>query len=283
MEINDSGVDVFEGLDFTAADVEPTKGSKGKKTTKPKTRAVEPETDMEEPVEKKKTKKKVSIPPPTEEEAEAKQKLLMILTHYGTSPRLGAYLKKMGFKNLNSTIVQKKSVAELEELVARVRFCSNNKTNDASQDALIKTVMKGTESLTTLASRGRVDISGTTERCFADEDWLDMLEQIKIEYLSFAQMSLPVRFGMSTVGIAMSVMKEKAVARVKERDADLLAAPIKPAQPSSSQPGQPQPAKVDNVQQADIVIKIPSFDVPEDKKKKKKSRGADPLVDEPSL
>lgn len=224
--INTGGVNLF---DFKFED-EPEEEKPKKKATKPKLKPKksEPENEEEETEQPKKTKKKVTIPKATEEEAEAKEKLLMILQRYSSSPRLGPMLKKEFKPSLTSSKITRMSIPELEELVTRVRTRCNNKSNTQGQDKMIKLAMQTSENVITGATKGKLDVIGTTEMCFADEEWLDMLEQIKIEYLSFAQMSLPLRFTFATASISYKVAMEKRKEKVIKENPDLLAPPPPP-------------------------------------------------------
>jgi hypothetical protein len=269
MQIADE-LDLFDGLNLND---DPEEKKPAKKKSKAKAKVVEP---VEEPEPEKPKKKKKESKALSEQDSENQQKLLMALNNYASSPRLGPYLKTMGFKNLTSSTMHKKSIAELESLVARVRFCANNKTNANFQDQAIKSVMDIGEKTVTASSRGKINIIGTTDECFRNEEWLDLLEQVKIEYLSFATMSLPVRFGLSTASIAMMVNSKKNLAKVQSENADLLAAPTE-EQKSDLPP--PQTAE----------IQIPDFkSEPEAKpeakaKSKKKKKGEESVLEPPTL
>lgn len=249
MDINEGEMNIFADLNLQEIELEekkkPTKSKAKAKKSKP-----EPADDEDEVKPEKKTKKKVSLESVSLEESEKKQALLMILSHYANSKRFSSYLKKSGFKNLTSTSQHKKTIAELEDLVSRVKYACANKSSETS-DEMIKFVMKGTESLITGVSGGKLDVISTTDECFKDENFLDLLEQMKIEYLSFGRMSLPTRFAMSIAGIGYGVAMKKRLRKIQSENADLLAVPD--AKPDVKQ-------QKESVETPEIVVNVPNFE-----------------------
>lgn len=243
--INDSGIDFFAGLNLQETKPEAKKGGRKPKASKPKS--------DESPDEVKPKKTKATPVKLTDEEIEKKEKLLMTLQQYSSSPRLGPYLKKTFKPLLSSSKIPKMTISELEELVTRVRTVCNNKTNTVGQDKMIRFAMKTSETLVTGMSRGKLDVTGTTDMCFEDEEWLDMLEQIKIEYLSFPTMSLPVRFTFATMSMGYRVAMEKKKDQVVKENADLLAGPL--------------PAPTENEKDHNVDVEIPDFTNPPKAKK----------------
>lgn len=200
-----------------AEEEEPPKKTRAKKATKSvkvkKVAAAEPESKTMEEVKEdiqelldetkpkkttrsKKTKKVEDLDPVAQAEAEKKQALLMVLMHYSENVRFGEYLKRVAPKELYSKTLAKKSLEELEDLVVRVRFVVNNKNGGPISDGMIKGVFTAAENITTRASKGRVLLQGTTNQLWQDEEFLDLMEQIKLEYLNFAAWDPKIRLAM---------------------------------------------------------------------------------------
>ncbi len=58
----------------------------------------------------------------SKEEIKKSQELIVTLTRYGASTRLGPYLSDQGFK-LTATALKKLDVEELQEMLERVKIC----------------------------------------------------------------------------------------------------------------------------------------------------------------
>lgn len=183
-----------------------TKSVKVKKVAEPESKTMDEvkediqelldETKPKKTTRPKKTKKVEDLDPVAQAEAEKKQALLMVLMHYSENVRFGEYLKRVAPKELYSKTLAKKSLEELEDLVVRVRFVVNNKNGGPISDGMIKGVFTAAENITTKASKGRVLLQGTTNQLWQDEEFLDLMEQIKLEYLNFAAWDPKIRLAM---------------------------------------------------------------------------------------
>jgi hypothetical protein len=117
--------------------------------------------------------------------AESKQNMLQVIERYGNNDRFGKYLKTKGFSLCNQVTLSKKSNTELEELVNRVRFCINTKNSTGISDTVLMKLVHTGETVVTENSGGEVVLTGLTERLWSNDKFLDLLETLKLEYMSF--------------------------------------------------------------------------------------------------
>lgn len=196
---------------------------------------------------KKKTKKVEELDADAEKEAQKKQSLLLVLHHYAENKRFAEYLKQVAPKELYSKNLSKKSIEELEEIVVRVRFCVNNKNGGPISDAAIKGVFAYAEMAATRVSRGRVLLQGTTEQLWADEEFLDLLEQLKLEYLNFAKLDPKLQISLIIARTAFAVNGINQHNREMKRREQEVAAVGRPnyeaPPPATSIPSQTQPVQ----------------------------------------
>lgn len=301
---------LFAGLQEevkAAEEQEPPKKTRAKKATKSvkvkksSAAAAEPESKTMEEVKEdiqelldeppkpkrttkpKKTKKVEDLDPVAQAEAEKKQALLMVLMHYSENVRFGEYLKRVAPKELYSKTLAKKSLEELEDLVVRVRFVVNNKNGGPISDGMIKGVFTAAENITTKASKGRVLLQGTTNQLWQDEEFLDLMEQIKLEYLNFAAWDPKIRLAMVVGRTAFMVnainQHEAAKRREDAKHSDLSGdranqqqqhqapaqqqqAPVATQQPAAAPPAQQQ---LYNLPIPPIPVIVPPSDDPIEK------------------
>ena len=143
------------------------------------------------PDKKPRNSKKMKQPDiPTDEMGEKKQDLIMKLIRYGENARFSKYLKDMSFK-LTSGALNNKSVEALEELLSRVRYSIANRSNDTFMDDMIKNGFMNGELLIHMKTRAK--IKGTTALLWQNEQFLDDLEAVKLEYLNFGGISPKAR------------------------------------------------------------------------------------------
>jgi len=132
-------------------------------------------------------------------EAETKQTLVMTVLRYQESTRFTEYLKKQGLIT-KAEKLNKMDIAELKEILVRVRFCLGNRGAGNMIDEFVKMGMSGAEALISLKTKYK--ITGMTEMCFSDEEFLDCYELCKLEYLSFGYIRPELRLMLSTFRIA---------------------------------------------------------------------------------
>lgn len=136
---------------------------------------------------------------------EQHQNLLLILHRYMINDRFSDFLKQHGF-DLKKMNLQKKSIAELEELINRVRLTVNSKHENGFVDGLIEGAIQGSETLITKVSRGQLDLTGLKSELYQNEEFLDLVEQLKLEHLSFIKIDPKIRLAMIVMKTAMRVV-----------------------------------------------------------------------------
>ena len=150
---------------------------------------------------KKRTTKPADIEITDEEKAEAenKQTLVMTVLRYQESARFADYLKKQGLI-YKAEKLNKMDAADLKEILVRVRFCLGNRGAGSMIDELVKGGMTGAEAL--ISVKTKYKITGMTQICFSDDEWLDCFELCKLEYISFGYIRPELRLMLSTFRIA---------------------------------------------------------------------------------
>lgn len=203
LNINDTGLDF--SFDPTPKAPPP---SPVEKEAKPK---VEETNLLEQILAKPKPKRKPRAPKEpkpsqdkktnTSKDGEDKQALIMKLQRYASSERFKKYLKEMGFK-LTMATLNKKSIKQLEELLARVRFSIANRGSNEFVDGFIQKGCLGLE--TVIHNRSKFKVAGTTQLLWQNEQFLDDLEAIKLEYLSFGSVDPKLRMAFTITRTAMT-------------------------------------------------------------------------------
>jgi hypothetical protein len=189
----------FDALQETIAKIEeePVK----KKPGRPKKVKTEPvdekvtEINVDEVKEEKKKPKKKAVKVDPEEPSDDHKELInlrMLLQQYANSPVFKAHLEVV-CPELYDKKLKKKTQAELKELLADVRMAVANKNTASLGDAEIMAVLLWAERFATQASKNKVMLNGTTSRLFADPNFRDTLEEVKLEYLSFTSLSAKTR------------------------------------------------------------------------------------------
>lgn len=133
---------------------------------------------------------------------EEKQTLVMTIMRYQNSKRFGGYLKENGLINKCETL-NKKSAEELKELLVRIRFSVSNRGTDSFIDEMIKAGMSGAEAL--ISAKTKYKVTGMTNMCFTDDEWLDCYELCRLEYMSFSYIRPELRLMLSTFRIGATV------------------------------------------------------------------------------
>ena len=165
----------------------------------------------DKPIKAKKDKvKKETTPKPIEtdtdkqEQDEKHQNLLLILHRYTINDRFKDFLKEHGF-DLKKMNLQKKSCSELEELINRVRLTVNSKHENGFIDSLIAGAVQGSETMITTMSRGKIDLRGLRNELYQNEEFLDLVEQLKLEHLSFVRIDPRLRLTMIVMQTAVRI------------------------------------------------------------------------------
>lgn len=130
------------------------------------------------------------------------QELVLMLSRYGTSKRFGSYLKELNF-NLSMSKLKKMSVPALQDTLIRVRTSVANKNSTSIWENSINSGIDITEKIVTATPLGNhIYLEGLGEALKEDETWLDLLEELQLEYQNLTYVSPQVRltYCLLTVG-----------------------------------------------------------------------------------
>lgn len=132
------------------------------------------------------------------------QELTLMLSRYGTSPRFGDYLKSLCFE-LTPAKLKKQKVDKLEELLERVRVSVANKT---VSDIWTSSIMAGVSMVENVCTNTRLNekikLRGLSEALSEDENFLDLLEELKLNNQNLSYVSPYTRL---TYTLLTSVMR----------------------------------------------------------------------------
>jgi hypothetical protein len=155
-----------------------------KKTTAEKKKSKFDAKEVKDFVENKKS---------SPEEIVERQTLLLKLNRYATSNRFSEYLKDMGF-DLHAKALSKKSKDELEELMIEIQTTVNAKS---SSNIFLQGTLLGANVLENITQnpniKPKLDLAGFSASIAEDQDLLDAIEAVALEYGSLCMMSPPVK------------------------------------------------------------------------------------------
>ena len=229
INVNDSGID------FTVPEEEVVEEAPKKKKTRAK---AAPEPDVATETKKlEKERKKTAVEPSAEDE-DRHNRLVLSAERYLLNPRFKDHLKKLGYK---STGLAKKNNEALEQMIRSMENSIVNRNNDGLSDHIIKAGMYFAETMATNLSGGRVFVQGTTDICFASEQWLDTYECVKLKYLTWSRMDPLSQLALMTLQTAGKVHFAKRAELIQRQQEEQQAqpAPDPLAQLSSDIPPSP--------------------------------------------
>jgi len=145
--------------------------------------------------EKQITNKQISqvLGAQSDEDIKQHQEHVIMLSRYGSSPRFGEYLLSLCI-DLKVSKLKKLSLAELKELLARVRTSIANKTvSDVWSDSIIGAMDLGEKAVAMTRLGESIRINGLSECLKTDETFLDLLEELKLENQNLSYVSPYVR------------------------------------------------------------------------------------------
>lgn len=153
------------------------------------------------------------------------QEFVLMLSRYGTSKRFGSYLKDLSF-NLTLSRLKKMTIPQLEDLLIRVRTSVANKNTSNIWENSISGAVDITEKLISASPLGnRIHIEGLAEHLKEDDTWLDLVEELQLEYQNLTYVSPQVRltYTLLTVGAqvhALNTFKHR-IRKVDKEPTDL--------------------------------------------------------------
>jgi hypothetical protein len=117
------------------------------------------------------------------------QEHCLMLSRYGSSPRFGEYLKSLSFV-LTPIKLRKLKLEQLEELLERVRTSVANKTVSDIWNNSITSGLGMIENVCTMTRlNDTIKLKGLTEMLKEDENFLDLLEELKLNNQNLAYVS----------------------------------------------------------------------------------------------
>ena len=178
-------------------------------------------------VQKELTSKKKSEP-----EIQKHQELTLMLSRYGTSSRFGDYLKSLSFE-LTPAKLRKQKVEKLEELLERVRTSVANKT---VSDIWSSSIMTGVSAVESICSKTKINdtikLKGLSEVLSQDENWLDLMEELKLNNQNLAYVSPYTRIAYT---LLTSIMHVHGVNTLMDKRNKASATPAQPQAPQAPQ------------------------------------------------
>ena len=91
---------------------------------------------------------------------------------------LGPHLERCGFKFEKA--LSHNDVAKLEKQILKIEKLLSGRTAEDGINSGIKFVMTGLERM--ISSKSSADINGLTQCCFDNQQWVFLLERVKMKY-----------------------------------------------------------------------------------------------------
>lgn len=179
----------------------------------------------------------------TPEEAEKHQNLLMILSGYYGSTRFSQLLKDNGLIVPVATL-KKKSIEQLEGELSRVRLLVSNKTSSSFINDQMKNISYVAEkSVDMMGYKCR----GFTDTLFSNNNFLDTLEEYRLESLNFAYVKPKYRMLMLGGQTLLAVNAAHKMMMKQSQDSGLKAVIDFEKELAKKTPGSDEPAKEESV------------------------------------
>lgn len=196
----------FEGLSEITNSAE-TKG-KSKKEPKQKAEKPEPKINIQEV--------KAIVKEPSQEKA----KLIYAIQQYGKNKRFGTYLRQQCNHRFDDVYLRKLSLSELELELDKQEVSLANKSNNSIIDTALKGGLTVAENI--VCTKTKFNISGTTEKLYEDDHYLDLLERVKIKYnMPFVTLDPVVELALVIGQTAMLVHHQNNFSSSLTSDVDL--------------------------------------------------------------
>lgn len=188
----------------------------------------------------------------TPEEAEKHQNLLMILSGYYGSTRFSQLLKDNGLIVPVNTL-KKKSIEQLEGELSRVRLLVSNKTSSSFINDQMKNISYVAEkSVDMMGYKCR----GFTDTLFSNNNFLDTLEEYRLESLNFAYVKPKYRMLMLGGQTLLAVNAAHKMMMKQSQDSGLKAVIDFEKELAKKTPGPDEPAKEESVKDRQNNIKV---------------------------
>lgn len=115
----------------------------------------------------------------TDNDPERRASLILNLEMYTSNEILGKHLRRAGFEKTEGEL-KKMTVTELEYELKRVEILLNNKNNSNVANGVLKGGIQMLENI--VSSKTKLQIKGLADSCFSNENWLFLLEKVKMKY-----------------------------------------------------------------------------------------------------
>lgn len=157
----------FEGL----AELSNKTETKGKK---------KPKTEKEPPPKATKIEIKEVVKASNTGSNQEKAKLIYAIQAYGKNKRFGTYLRQDCGHRFDEAYLRKLSFSELEVELEKQEVSLSNKSNSSIIDTALKSGLTVAENV--VCTKTKFNVSGTTEKLYEDDHYLDLLERVKMKY-----------------------------------------------------------------------------------------------------
>ena len=107
-------------------------------------------------------------------------KLIYQIQHFSKNKRFGEYLKNECKHNFDENYLRKLSIDELKLELEKQSIALSNKNNNSLIDSSLEKFIEFIENI--VHNKTKYKIKGTTQKLFADDHFLDVLEIIKLKY-----------------------------------------------------------------------------------------------------
>ena len=107
-------------------------------------------------------------------------KLIYSIKHFENNKRFGNYLKNECKHNFDENYLRKLSIEELKLELEKQTVAISNKNNSSLIDSSLEKFIEFVENI--VHNKTKYKIKGTTQKLFADDHFLDLLEIIKLKY-----------------------------------------------------------------------------------------------------
>lgn len=114
------------------------------------------------------------------EDPKEKIKLIYQIQYFGKNKRFGDYLKNDCKHNFDEGYLRKLTIEELKLELEKQTVALSNKNNNSLIDSSLEKFIEFVENI--VHNKTKLKIKGTTQKLFADDHFLDLLEIIKLKY-----------------------------------------------------------------------------------------------------
>lgn len=116
---------------------------------------------------------------PTDDPKE-KMKLIYSIQSFGKNKRFGDYLKNECQHNFSEGYLRKLTIEELKLELEKQQAALSNRNNSSLIDSSLEKFLQFAETM--VHNKTKYKIAGTTQKLYGDENFLDLIEMVKLKY-----------------------------------------------------------------------------------------------------